>query len=375
MKKITQKYPEVVLEKVKTLQTRLQLVCQSKNLDWKKVQNAFRKLEKTNNALRKYDNPTMMAKLKDIVGNAQKSKVIEVHSKNPTTSKYSEYILPSDDVAPSAGKVTFDSKVAGQDVGREMIKYILFPHLYTNGQGYYSMVNRSKITDNVTEAEGGIAVATMAGQTLKEYAKNRLLIADRRFARDHSWIFFMVDLCNQHDIQSANRHVVSTGRRLTREAVLNNDMSVPSTIKSSIAYKRKHSLDLYTMFQHYGAPQLFSTSTCDDNSDMYQNSTQGLKPWEDPVIKGPFANMIDGIKAYSYVLEEQARGLPHVHTVLRSDKYSAKELLDQGIIQAHLPDKETDTDLYQLVQKLQTHHDTYYCSPKYKDPKTTGTVS
>lgn len=263
------------------------------------------------------------------------------------------------------------------------------------------MVNRSKITDNVTEAEGGIAVATMAGQTLKEYAKNRLLIADRRFARDHSWIFFMVDLCNQHDIQSANRHVVSTGRRLTREAVLNNDMSgyndtntslVPSTIKSSIAYKRKHSLDLYTMFQHYGAPQLFSTSTCDDNSDMYQNSTQGLKPWEDPVhfarafhcrwlqfwnkvIKGPFANMIDGIKAYSYVLEEQARGLPHVHTVLRSDKYSAKELLDQGIIQAHLPDKETDTDLYQLVQKLQTHHDTYYCSPKYKDPKTTGTVS
>lgn len=65
----------------------------------------------------------MMAKLKDIVGNAQKSKVIEVHSKNPTTSKYSEYILPSDDVAPSAGKVTFDSKVAGQDVGREMIKY------------------------------------------------------------------------------------------------------------------------------------------------------------------------------------------------------------------------------------------------------------
>lgn len=51
--------------------------------------------------------------------------------------------------------------------------------------------------------------------TLKGRSRN----SNRRFTREPAWVPFMCDLIEKPDIQSANRRVVSSNRRLTRAGV------------------------------------------------------------------------------------------------------------------------------------------------------------
>lgn len=102
-------------------------------------------------------------------------------------------MLPSEDVTSSVASLAqFDSTVIGEDllseerISNSMHNFLaeLFPYLYTNGQGYYSMKEK-KTEGKKAETNGGMAILTIAGLlTLEKYVKKRLLMADKRFARD-----------------------------------------------------------------------------------------------------------------------------------------------------------------------------------------------
>lgn len=176
------------------------------------------------------------------------------------------------------------------------------------------------------------------------------MIKDRCFARDPSFLFFMLDLIEKKNIAAANRFVMSTKglEGIPQRDVINKDTgklnknivsTVPSQIRSSYAYKRKNFLDLQCIFENPGAPQLFLTFTCDDKSPDFKNLLEGdIKfSWEDSflitsrqkwlqffktVICKHFAEQIGGIKEHSWVMEIQDRGSPHIHMVLWTNKNS-----------------------------------------------------
>lgn len=216
-------------------------------IDWDKVQRVFQELIHTNKSLSKYNNQEAWDRMLQFAQKGNKSIMEEINARNPSNARYNEYVMPSEDVAPSASQASLETMVLGQDVNNQRISYsmyglfaVLFPYLYTNGQGYYSMVDKSTRSEE-DEENGGVAIATMAGVTLKQYVKDRLQMADRRFSRDPAWIFFMLDTINRHDISSANRHVASTARQLTKEQVIDgtnyndrNTSLVPYTIRYSI---------------------------------------------------------------------------------------------------------------------------------------------
>ncbi|CEP08734.1 hypothetical protein, partial, partial [Parasitella parasitica] len=365
----------------------MQLASRQDTINWEKARHVYRRLVSSNPHLAQFNNEQALERLSQIVSESD-IHIKERNARNWSTSSYSEYVMPSENVAPSEGLSNFENMLLGVDLNNRQVLYktpalfaIMFPYLYTSGQGYYSLVPGGSL-DQKSEVEGGIAVATQWSLTLKQYVKERLVMPDRRFARDTAWIFMMPDIINRHDILSANRHVVSTQHASwNRESVLDRGQTgydsaktslVPYQIRSSIAYKKRLSLDLYTIFRHYGPPHMFLTFTCDEFSPMYSDICEGLKPWEDPIIKGAFASMIGGLKAYSYVVEKQACGSPHVHIVLWSETLIAQQLLDKGFITAHIPRYEDNPEFNYLVRRLQTHQHRPYCSPLFKDVNTTS---
>jgi len=91
----------------------------------------------------------------------------------------------------------FADLLIGSDSERQAVRYghpslmsLLFPYLFTSGKGHYSMSSVTSETENLEEEYGGVAKATLAKMTLADYAKSRLLMRDRRFGKDPSFLFF-----------------------------------------------------------------------------------------------------------------------------------------------------------------------------------------
>lgn len=245
---------------------------------------------------------------------------------------------------------------------------LCFPWLFTTGTGHYSMTAVPADYVRVEEQLGGIASATLKKETLKGYGKRCLSLVDRRFARDPLFLFFLLDAVEKHNIASSNRHVTSTrGRNLIQSDVYNNETNqhrkdatslVSHVIRSSFAYKRRNYLDLCKMFEEFGEPQLFFTVTCDDFAAHVKRAVGGSSPWKDPVLFGMhfkrcwqeflthyvlrvFGRSIGGIRNWSWVMEVQERGSPHIHCVLWTVK-SALELIDANVVVAMIPTERED---------------------------------
>ncbi|KAI8635764.1 hypothetical protein BD408DRAFT_322183, partial [Parasitella parasitica] len=119
----------------------------------------------------------------------------------------SHALLAMEDTNPQATDFDFKDLIIGQDIGGKMIKYshpsllaLTFPHLFTTCTGHYSLVQSFRPSvETATSAEqniydipeerGGVAIATLRGETITGYAKTRLLMRDRRFAQDPSFLF------------------------------------------------------------------------------------------------------------------------------------------------------------------------------------------
>lgn len=364
------------------------------NIRKTKVKQAYQALQRVHPLLARYDLPKLTYALVNYHVSENK-KHVGIDKRWVNNALFS-----INDVNPQATDVEFKELIVGEDDVGKMIRYshpsllaLLFPHLYPTCTGHYSMVPTNTYEfDNrlgaygIPENQGGVANATWNETSIAAYAKQRLLMRDRRFARDPSFLFFMLDLIEKKNIAAANRFVVSTKGRenLTQKDVVNQNTgklnknivsTVPPQIRSSYAYKRKNFLDLQCIFENLGAPQLFLTFTCDDKSADFKNiQDEDTKfPWEDPVlfsqhfrrrwlrffkiyIQGHFARQIGGIKDYSWVMEIQDRGSPHIHMVLWTEK-SAQELIDMNVVHTSFPPGTSIDDplLHSLVNNLQIH--------------------
>ncbi|XP_061993411.1 uncharacterized protein LOC133711277 [Rosa rugosa] len=130
--------------------------------------------------------------------------------------------------------------------------------------------------------------------------------------------------------------------------------------------------DAMALVQKYGRPDLFITMTCNPNWEeiksellpgqtsqdrpdlevrVYHSKLEQLK--EDIINKGVLGRVI----AHAFVVEFQKRGLPHVHMLVmldENDKLNNPEDYDR-ILRAEIPDKDEETQLYDLVLKHMIH--------------------
>lgn len=319
-------------------------------------------------------------------------------------------LMPVENPHPEAAGHNFADLVIGTDAERQAVRYghpsllaLLFPYLYTTCTGHYSMCGPKPEIEGLEEYQGGLSKATEAKMTLGEYAKSRLLMRDRRFGKDPSFIFFMLDAIEKNNISGADLRIANTrnlGLPQQRDFITVNqdgtkgykksDTSiVPPTIRTSYAYSRKNHLNVKTMFKNLGEPQLFLTFTCEDTSASMKNATGCFQPWEDPILFAnhfkrkwqeffnvyvlkKWASKIGGIKDFCWVMEIQDRGniylylrkyasiksvklgSPHIHCVLWTKK-SVEELINLNIVSCKHPDPIRDQDLYSLVSRHQIH--------------------
>ncbi|KAI8327322.1 hypothetical protein EDC96DRAFT_453425 [Choanephora cucurbitarum] len=105
------------------------------------------------------------------------------------------YLLPEDTVHPQALEPEFENLYIGQDstgmnvrMSHPSLLALLFPSLYPECKGHYSMATPNEENSARAEDHGGIAKATLAGENLKGYTRLRLMMKDRRFARDQSFL-------------------------------------------------------------------------------------------------------------------------------------------------------------------------------------------
>lgn len=353
-----------------------------------RVTAAYEALKRSHPLLQRYDLPKLTKSLVNY-HIKESSKFIGRRQGWPHIGLFDE-----NNINPEAADVEFSDLIIGTDHSNNFIKYIrlstesllalMFPHIYPKCQGHYSMSSPSEENTRLSEDHGGIAKATLYKETLKGYTRLRLLMQDRRFAKDQAFIFFLLDCVERNNIASANRHIVSTKGRgslkqrdiidsTTNKFNKNIVSSVPYTIRSSFAYKRKCYLNLSTVFRNLGAPQLFLTFSCNDYSEDFSNATGTQYPWEDPVlfanhfrrkwirffdkyVLGHFATSIGGVNDYSWVLEIQDRGSPHIHCVLWTKK-TVEELIALNVVTCKMYPGNFNSDplMHRLVLRHQIH--------------------
>lgn len=357
-----------------------------------KVTAAYEALQKVNPLIARYSLPKLTYALVNYHV-YENSKFI-----GATDGWRNNALFAKDDTNPQATDVEFKDLIIGEDSVGKYVRYshpsliaLLFPDLFPHCKGHYSMVpSNVPEFENLTgiygipENRGGVAASTLNGETLASFAKSRLMLKDRRFAMDPSFLFFMLDSIEKKNIASANRFVVSTKGRgnlkkrdivdsVTKQLNKNIVSTVPPQIRSSYAYKRKNFLDLQCIFENLGSPQLFLTFSCDDKSSDFKGLGDAQNPWEDPIlfslhfkrkwqkffqkhILKHFADQIGGIQEYSWVMEIQDRGSPHIHCVLWTVK-NVQELINLNIVHTWFPSGTSFDDplLHGLVNRLQIH--------------------
>lgn len=360
-------------------------------IDKKKVIAAYEALKNVHPLLRRYELPPLMFSLVNY-HIKESSKFIGIKKVDGQIQWPDNCLFAENNISPEAAGVEFSDLIIGKDgstgsyirLSTESLLALMFPHLYPKCQGHYSMSTPTPENTATEENHGGIAKATLYKETLKGYTRLRLLMADRRFAQDQAFIFFLLDCIERNNIATSNRLVVSTKGRnnLTQRDIIdphtntynkNIVSNVPYIVRSSFAYKRRNYLNLSTVFQNLGSPQLFLTFSCNDFSEDFSAATGTKYPWEDPVlfsnhfhrkwirffdkhILGSFAKTIGGISDYSWVLEIQDRGSPHIHCVLWTKK-TVEELIALNVITCKLYSKDFNDDplMHRLVLKHQIH--------------------
>ncbi|KAG5524656.1 hypothetical protein RHGRI_031361 [Rhododendron griersonianum] len=135
---------------------------------------------------------------------------------------------------------------------------------------------------------------------------------------------------------------------------------------------RKRYLDAMALVGKYGKPDLFLTMTCNPNwKEIKQELKKGEEAQNRPdlltrIFRSKFQELrkdvikkelFGPVAAYTFVIEFQKRGLPHVHMLLiLENKYKLVSIEQfDGIISAELPDKEAYPHLHAMVVKHMMH--------------------
>ncbi|XP_013745491.2 uncharacterized protein LOC106448109 [Brassica napus] len=149
---------------------------------------------------------------------------------------------------------------------------------------------------------------------------------------------------------------------------------LPSSFTSSPRYMSEKYQDAMAICRWYGNPNLFITFTANPNwvevkehLDVYGGDSPNNRPdLECRVFKLKLEELMSDFKkgvffpkpaAVVYTIEFQKRGLPHAHILLWFEGFKGEataEVIDK-YISAELPDKETDKEGFELVERHMIH--------------------
>ena len=258
-----------------------------------------------------------------------------------------------------------------------------------------------------------------------KYFNSRLLHHSGRFATNPEYLFFAQFIIEQKKVSDSinialkkvHGHNVTASQVRSNTQVLQNLISQDQAylflrqIPGSPPYWQKFMYEVVAMVKQLGIPTWFMTLSCADlrwpelfqivartNGRNMTDAEVDALPYEErcrllnvnPVIVAKHfqyrvetffteilltnVHPIGKIVYYALRIEFQMRGSPHLHALIWTSncpKLSADtkqeyiNYIDQHV-QAYLPDKDTDPELYELVKKYQTHSHSKSCR-KYKN--------
>ncbi|KAL7076373.1 hypothetical protein ACQ4LE_004482 [Meloidogyne hapla] len=147
---------------------------------------------------------------------------------------------------------------------------------------------------------------------------------------------------------------------------LGRKVILPPSVTNSPRYVEKHFQDAMAIVRRFGNPDLFLTMTCNPRwpeilDNLFHDQTPSDRP--DLVVRVFYLKVkavmqqivklkiFGSVIAWMYPVENQGRGLPHIHLLLtlsEEDKLLTSEDVDNRGISARIP--ERDSELYDLVR-------------------------
>ena len=244
-----------------------------------------------------------------------------------------------------------------------------------------------------------------------EYIKSKLLNKDSRYRKKAEYIFWLLHQKLMRELKSGIYNMLKTSRQRDRTVadllskIESDDSELEgnlSTILRSIRGTKQFWLakrnEVNCMIRDFGPPTLFLTFSCAeyDSADIteYLKLVNGLSPDSDPniaqlctedpvcvsrqfsskfhaffktvIIKG---EILGKVTNYYFKKEYQTRGAPHYHVLLWIEGAPvigidpSENVLSwiQDRITCHIPDPETNPELYHLVTRYQMHKCSGYC--------------
>jgi len=267
------------------------------------------------------------------------------------------------------------------------LEALIFPHLFPHGRGHYKYYIQNLPKRPFLD-------------TYHKWIKLCLLCPDPRFREDWYWPFWTyinLEKLRNHQYHTrllrqkgTDRDLHPRGADLISQSVYNGrpiinenvTTTLPSFIRTGQTFFYRKGLQLNTIIQSFGLPQILYTTTmaeghwkhlqiilsktdsCDplpSNRPLhaylhYQNRLQTIEKylWKKPALAGW------GKWIHSWERDEfQNRGAIHTHGIAWLS-LDIPSLIAKDIIRADVPDSEQEPELFDLVMKHQIHT----CSPQ-----------
>ena len=291
------------------------------------------------------------------------------------------------------------------DARADNTEYLSFPHLYPTGRFGRFHARNVKLGE-------------------ADFCKTRFLNADRRFARDAQYLFWSCRQSQLKALMSGVYHFMQSvlvkkgptaGKLITMVKSNDQDMtrslsSVLGNVRGTSQYWIHRYYEVRTMMRAYGPPTWFVTASAGDyawqdldkhlrsvNADIEKGKTLGELCVLDPVtVSRHFklrqealvkflkdAKPLGAVDHHFVRLEYQARGAGHYHCLLwnsdapvlgQAPDTEVKKFIEDHVT-CEIPDPVESPEMYQLVEKWQTHRCGKYCIRKRTFSKSGKTVS
>ena len=248
-----------------------------------------------------------------------------------------------------------------------------------------------------------------------EFDKSRLLNKDSRFRKDPQYVFYLLWQKEMRELSAGVYNMLKQSRRsqpmtvgtLLSNVQANNEQleanlcTMLQSVRGTKQYSFVRKSELRCMIREWGSPTLFLTFSCAEyespDIENYLRKVNDVPPsynvgklcTEDPIsVSRKFSEkfhsffqrvvkkgeVLGTVDHFYWKKEYQARGAPHYHVLLwikdapvigRDDPDEVLGWIQERIT-CHIPNKESDPELYNLVTRYQMHKCSGYCKRKRK---------
>ena len=248
-----------------------------------------------------------------------------------------------------------------------------------------------------------------------EFDKSRLLNKDSRFRKDPQYVFYLLWQKEMRELSAGVYNMLKQSRRnqhMTVGTLLSNVQANDEHLEANLCtmlqsvrgtkqYWFRRKSELRCMIREWGSPTLFLTFSCAEyespDIENYLRKVNDVPPsynigklcTEDPIsvsrkfslkfhsffqkvlMKGEVLGTVDH---FYWKKEYQARGASHYHVLLwikdapvigQDDPDEVLQWIQERVT-CHIPNKDTDPELYNVVTRYQMHRCSGYCKRKRK---------